>query len=216
MRELIKVGADVHAVIKNGWSVLMVAAVQGHARTVAVLLEHGADPNFQVASSSGDDSGLTPLMLTAASRQDNDCTSLLLQNKADVNTKCDGGLDALMIAARHGLTDTVEMLLQTGADYKRARPGGATALMDAASCGQEAVLNMLIAWAKEHPKGPIDLDAVDEDGCTALMHASRNSYENAMLPLLQGGAHVTLKDNDGRTALAQAASYQAATRLLSS
>ena len=51
-----------------------------------------------------------------------------------------GGLDALMIAARHGHEDTVEMLLQTGADYRRQRPGGTTALMDAAACGHEKVI----------------------------------------------------------------------------
>jgi uncharacterized protein len=135
--------------------------------------------------------------------------------QADANIQNEHGLDALMVAARHGLTSTVEALLSTGADYKRSRPGGATCLMDAAACGHEHTIQMLLNWSDKDSSGPIDLDAADDEGSTALMHAAKHGHENAMLPLLNGGAAVSRQDDKGRTALALAASSQVAMRMLS-
>ena len=210
VRELVKLNADVQTTVRSGWSVLMMAAVQGHEKTMAVLLELGADPNFKVGTSS-----LTPLMVTAASmRENNECTSILLQHKADALAVESHGVDALMIAARHGLVGTVEILLQTTANPRRARPGGATALMDAAAAGHEDVVRMLIDWSKMHAGGKLKLNEADENGYTALMHAAMNSHENAMLPLLQEGVDIEQHDKEGRTAVMHAASVAVVSRLL--
>jgi hypothetical protein len=87
--------------------------------------------------------------------------------------------------------------------------------MDAAACGHEHTIQMLLNWSDKDSSGPIDLDAADDEGSTALMHAAKHGHENAMLPLLNGGAAVSRQDDKWRTALALAASSQVAMRMLS-
>ena len=120
--------------------------------------------------------------------QATECCALLLVHKADVHAVDSQSTDALMLAACHGLTDTVDMLLQSGANYVRARPGGATALMDAAARGHEAVISKLLDWGDQpdqNSHGPINVDAIDARGLSALMHAAKHSQEYAMATLLQ-------------------------------
>ena len=50
-----------------------------------------------------------------------------------------------------------------------------------------------------------EVDAVDDSGWTALMHA--NEAENARV-LLNAGANMSIKNNDGDTALAMAIRYE--------
>ena len=47
----------------------------------------------------------------------------------------------------------------------------------------------------------VDVDAVDERGCTALMHAARLGNAETVQALLQGGARPELLNADGETAL---------------
>ncbi len=54
-------------------------------------------------------------------------------------------------------------------------------------------------WVKEQKAAGVDLDAVDQNGRTALMHAAV-SLPTLELPLLTNGANLSVKDNDGRTA----------------
>jgi hypothetical protein len=50
-----------------------------------------------------------------------------------------------------------------------------------------------------------NLNARDDEGATALMHASGFGYEEAVRLLIEHGANLNLKDNKGRTALMHAA-----------
>uniref|UniRef100_A0A7S3AE45 Uncharacterized protein n=1 Tax=Haptolina ericina TaxID=156174 RepID=A0A7S3AE45_9EUKA len=198
--------------MKNGWSALMVAAAQGHAQATKSLLRRGANPNRQLQ-----DSRLTPLMAVAATsmtRQEGDCTSALIQNKADLALVDRNGTDALMFAARNGRLDMVEIMLQGGIDYNRKRPGGATALMDAAASGHEAVVRAILDYGQNGGRPPVKIDERDDQGQTALMHAAKGGKDHTMMPLLQAGASTNLTDNENRSAATLAASNDVAARLL--
>ena len=84
-----------------------------------------------------------------------------------------------------------------------------TVLMHAAQNGSSDVLQVLID-AK-----PDDVNACDDLGCTALMHAagSRKTDAKALQVLIDAGANVHLFDQDKRTALMYAACYGSADAL---
>jgi ankyrin repeat protein len=54
----------------------------------------------------------------------------------------------------------------------------------------------------------------DEDGCTALMHASYSYYKNIPLLLIKSGANVNLQNNDNDTAFIVAFSNECKNTIL--
>jgi ankyrin repeat protein len=57
LREALDAGLDANLVNQNGWSLLMLAAVEGDVPVGRLLLEHGADPALE------NNKGETALML---------------------------------------------------------------------------------------------------------------------------------------------------------
>ncbi|WP_165780263.1 ankyrin repeat domain-containing protein [Leptospira saintgironsiae] len=98
---LLENGADIHAKSKSKLSIgntaLHSAVASWRADAVALLLEHGADPNFT------QDGGFSPLHI-AASRQGNEqIVSLLLKKGANPDLKTEDGKTAREIAAERGV-----------------------------------------------------------------------------------------------------------------
>ena len=91
---------------EKGDSLLMLASYHGHADTVRVLMEHGADPEL------ANDRGQTPLA-GAAFKGDMATIMALLDGGADVNGRSDGGKTPLMIAAMFNRSEIVDVLLDT-------------------------------------------------------------------------------------------------------
>jgi ankyrin repeat protein len=85
----------------------MLAAENGHAATVTLLLDKGADLNVQ------DKTGKTALM-SAAAKGDAATVALLLDKRADLNLKDKTGKTALMWATQNGHTAIVETLVAHG------------------------------------------------------------------------------------------------------
>ena len=145
-------GMDVNAKDEEGFTPLMVAAVQGCSGVAGLLLRHDADVN------AADGAGFTALMYAALyERTDRDTqmvnkvvapgvvvnmikiggaagqahlnvTLLLLEHKAEVNARAGDGSTALMAAAGKGNLQTVGLLLRYGADASIADNAGKTAL----------------------------------------------------------------------------------------
>ncbi len=136
-----------------------------------------------------DEEGQTALMLCAEAGIP-ELLGLMLPT-ADVNVRDAKGATALArLCSRGEDSECFELLLEV-ADAKLADNAGQTPLMRASDEPEKV--------RKLAPGS--DVDARDNDGATALMHAAAQyrGLEAAKL-LLQGGADATLKDNSGRSA----------------
>lgn len=115
-------------------------------------------------------------------------------------TDADGGMTELMRLAFVGNGDSlVGTLLTPGAKHNvNAKDKyGRTALMYAASRGNGYFAKNLISLEKKN----VDVNARDKNGWTALMFASGVGSVSCVKALIEAGADVNAKGNDGRTAL---------------
>lgn len=215
---------DLNAANLGGVTALMLAAERGPVANVLTLLEHGADPNLT------DDADRTALIYAARAsrsgvrdqrersnrpmnhRRDSDNIRkavALIAAGADVHAADRSGDDALMHAANRGDLAMVEYLLARGASVTTNNEHGETALMLAARrLDRDApqVVARLLGWGA-------DIDAVDQRGWTALLHAARFGAVETLIRLLDAGAEVNHADGAGRTALILAASAGSASRV---
>jgi ankyrin repeat protein len=175
-------GADPNIANKGGWNPLYIATdnrnIEGgdyptrkpdmdHLDFIKLLLEHGANVNARMASSTETrtvfthqwlyEEGATPF-LRAAQSGDMTLMKLLLQHGADPNINTDTGVTPLMVASGigwvEGVTyewspaqtlDVVKMLLDLGNDVNaRDTSEGRTALMGAAHKGRTDVIKVLV------------------------------------------------------------------------
>lgn len=127
---------------KDGFcsTALMLAAKEGQAGIVHLLLEHGASPHAK------DDSGRTPLYYSI--QEENDViVSLLLDHGADVDLQdSDCSYTALMSAVYGGYESVIRLLLDRGASLDKTDKWGGTPLMIAEDClsRHERVIKMLM------------------------------------------------------------------------
>ncbi len=92
---------------------LLLAARNGHAPVVKLLLSHGAD--VSISDSSDYASGYTPIH-EAAENGHAEVIRILLEHGADVNSSADFGTTPLDLAAENGHFSAVELLLNKGAN----------------------------------------------------------------------------------------------------
>jgi ankyrin repeat protein len=180
-------------------------------KTVNLLLAKGADVN------AADANGQTPLML-AQFEQLPDAAKLLLARHANLNAADHQGRTALMQAAAADDRPMVERLLARGADVNRRDKAGKTALMLAVDDGENDLYRQQRQREDDHLRNahgenppPIarkdlpnleghpemlklllqhhaDVNAVAQDGATALKLARRNDFQRAVALLQQAGA----------------------------
>lgn len=157
-------------------AVLHVAARQGDAATVGVLVSRGAelDPGNEVAQ--------TPLHLAARYGHAAAAESLLAHG-AQVDSRAAGGYTPLSIAAGHGRAPVVELLLGHGADLHFREPSGWTPLHRAASDGHASVVRLLLAHG-----APVDVP--DNHGNTPLQYATQGGHRETVKLLASRGARV--------------------------
>lgn len=128
---------DVNARNDAGETPLMIAAREGEAAAVRLLLAHGADVNRQGRS------GETPLS-EAARLGRIVIVEALLAGGADANLAMKTGMTPLLWAVRERHVDVIRALLKAGADPKAKDNDGRDALTFAAATGHEAITTMLV------------------------------------------------------------------------
>ena len=133
--------------------------------------------------------------------KDVDTTKLLLQLKADPNTKNKYGSTPLHIASSAGKVDTAGLLLQFKADPNTKNKYGYTPLYKASSNGQVDTARLLLQFkADPNPK--------NKDGYTPLHEASINGQVETVRLLLQSNADPNIKNKDGDTPLHLASNHE--------
>ncbi len=197
--QLLKKGADVQAATRLGATPLYLAAVNGDAALLQVLLTAGADPNLTVLSN-----GETPLMFAARSGNVA-AVSTLLDASANVEAKEDyRGSNALLWAAEQNHADVVQLLLERGANVNArsktiisqgrqgpgAPEGGLSALMLASRENGLETVNVLLAHKAL-------LNQQSAGGHTALLAAIQNANVAISTLLLEHGADPSLANDKG-------------------
>nr|WP_256924404.1 ankyrin repeat domain-containing protein [Sphingomonas sp. IBVSS2] len=134
---LLKAGADIDRYDARGFTPLILAAYNGHAAAVDVLIAQGAD-----ACKPDGTQGNTAQMGVAFKGHD-EIAARLLKAGCDVNARNKAGQTAIMMAALFGRTAQVDMLLKAGADPAIVDNAGRTARSVAAGQGAEAVVRRL-------------------------------------------------------------------------
>jgi len=105
-------------------------------------------------------------------------------------------------ASMHGSVGVCKEMLQKGADVNETeKSSGRTALHKASFWGHDATVHFLIHDCK------VNVNPVDHNGDTPLHDAARFGHVKVVQLLLDGKADVTIKNREGRDALAVALQY---------
>lgn len=178
---LLERGADPAIANKGGWTPLYIATDNrniesgdyptrqpdmDHMEYIELLLDHGADPNARMMSSTETrtifthqwlrEEGVTPFW-RAAQSSDTELIQRLLDAGADPLIASHNGTTALMVASGIGWVEgvthewsrdqnvqTVNWLLELGADVNARDLDGRTALMGAAHKGRNEIVQILV------------------------------------------------------------------------
>jgi ankyrin repeat protein len=183
---------------------LVTEASSGSFRAVALLLEHGADPNKQTKD------GWMPICM-AAEKGNKAIVELLLDHGAEVNGRNQSGKTALFYAVRDGYLSIVQILLAHHADPNLAPKirgnelafDGAPPIHAAAAAEDVRLLQLLIANGAR-------INVKNNSGQTPLFAAVQYARQSAAQILLTKGANVNATDNSGRTPLFDAVQMNAA------
>lgn len=194
----------------------MLAARKGDAAKVEALVDAGADPNTNFGTRKHDSEGgwwflgSTPLGTAACHGNDDVVASLLARGaKADATmsakleisredenlSRREDGWAALPCAAWYGQFRAVEELIAGGADLDVQTPDGKTAMHHAVSHPDSGILEALI-------DAKAGVDRIDAMGRSPL-HWAAATYgaEQLIAPLIEAGAQLDLRDQEGLTAL---------------
>jgi ankyrin repeat protein len=219
--------ADLNLTDPDGTSALVLAIINGHYDVAVHLVESGANPNLgdtsgMAALYAAVDMHTQPPMINRPTRKpsgkvDNlDLIKALLAHRADPNLRLrtpllaryhntgDGQLGAgatpLMRAAKSNDVAVMRLLLEGGADPTLRTGTGAQALMFAAGAARgKPVRDAIDAITLCLDRGA-DVNAVNDNGQTAL-HLAVEQSDDVIKLLAARGARLDIKDRQGRTPL---------------
>ncbi|XP_065914617.1 uncharacterized protein [Dysidea avara] len=192
--DLLNTGSiDINAVNKRGRSALSIALEEGNEELAGALITAGADIKIT------DIAGNTMLMCAAEGGCTKVASDLLNTGSIDINAVNKDGWSALTIAICDGNEELAGALITAGADIKITDNYGNTMLMCAAEGGCTKVASDLLNT------GSIDINAVNEDGDSALSIALWEGNEELAGALITAGADIKITNNDGDSLLHNAA-----------
>ena len=186
----------------EGWTPLASAAFNNNEALCEFLVEKGCSLYFDITQEEQLKLKLSGRIHGAAKGGYKTALHLLLDMGADINGRNLFGGTALLEAIYYNHLSCVKMLIERGADTTISKVGGISVLHRAAyrSTGSEMMKFLLdVVEAREL------INAKDSAGYTALHNCSYNETQHAAARLgnakllLQAGALLTIKNNDGRT-----------------
>ena len=202
---LIERGVDINQAEPNRQqTALMWAASEGHAAVVDALLEKGANVNAATKA------GFTALVFAALK---NDAASVrsLLRAGANPNYALPDQTKVLTVAASNRAYNAAVALLDGGADPNVADRAGSTPLHVAAQAGALNLVKALLAKGAQpnvhtQPSTPSrgDFRAIAGEQ-TPLLFAARFDHVDVMQALIDAGADIRMKAQDGASLLLVAA-----------
>ncbi|XP_035263897.1 ankyrin repeat domain-containing protein 50 [Anguilla anguilla] len=192
-------GADPSHRDKDGMTPLLLAAYEGQAAVMELLLEAGADVDESAGLRGTASAAVTPL-LAAASMGHEAAVSAALFWGATADAIDGEGRTALSLAAGRGSAGAVRLLLDRGLDENHKDHLGWTPLHAAACEGHRAVCAALTEGGSL-----ARVAEPDNEGRTPLVLAAQEGRLAAARLLLDRRSPVDHRGYDGRSALAAAA-----------
>jgi len=184
--------------LDSSWRLSQIRAFDaGTKQKLKRLLDAGANVEASDALS-----GMKPLHY-AAYAGDVEVCRLLLNKGADVNGRDNGDGTPLDTAAWAGNIAVVECLIAHGADVNAKEQHGWTPLYAAVCYGHDNVVRLLMANGAS-----IRIATLNKEN---LLHVARNARIAQML--LDKGEDLNATDNQGRTPLHRACTYQGGRRI---
>lgn len=140
---LLEAGQHIDAKNKQNWTALHMAAARGHAVTVQLLVDEGADIKAVTYEPGYVVSGSTALHWAARNGHEK-VLEILLENGAEINLQTPGGETALHWAAQNGHVGAITLLLNKGANLEAESSFGYRPIEYTALSGKEAAVKFLI------------------------------------------------------------------------
>ena len=211
-RNLLAAGADVNEKAADGMTPLLLASASGHEELSVFLLNKGGDPNAM------DRRGLSVLNHAATAQDMPELVKALLARGVNPNSRFvrsqNGGFGgprigatSLLLAAEAGNVEAVRVLVANGADPQIPTNEGTTPLMIAAGVGldEDRVEKDDYRRALEIVKILVgvgaDVNAIGENGWTALHGAAYGGDDGVIQFLVEHGAKMDVMDKYGQTPL---------------
>jgi uncharacterized protein len=203
-RLLLAAGADGNEPARGGMTPLLIAASSGQGPCSVFLLDQGADPN------AADARGYTALHFASQNRALLELVKALLAHHANPNARLSKGDTAgatpFYLAASGGNVAAMRALANGGADATLATKQNTTPLMVAAGVGRfESRTDAQNRNALEAVKLAVelgnDVNAVGENGWTALHGAAYTGSDAIVQFLVSKGAKLDVFDQFGQTPL---------------
>ncbi|KAF5576273.1 ankyrin protein [Fusarium pseudocircinatum] len=173
----------------RGWTPLSYATRCGHKAIVTLLLESGAELEY-------DNSGRTALS-HAAEKGHKDIVSFLLQQSADPDLRMtcseEFGRTALSFAAQNGYQDIVQLLLNASTNELDSTDGsGISPLSYASNGGHETIVSLLLEHGANPNPQPRPIESIWSLWLpdTPLSCAASNGHDAIVHLLLEAGTNV--------------------------
>lgn len=194
-------GESMEQLDSSGRAAIHIAAQNGHADMIAVMIDKGVDVNLKEDSPA--DPGTTPLH-EACSRGHADVVGMLIRAGADdtmKNTKSGTPAHCAVMTGRAGTELKTEQRIAVLRELTHLDiPGedGRTPLMLSQLLEFSAIRELFPVFAERG----VDVNHTDNQGMTALMlNAERFCDKDSIKQLLQAGADINMADNEGNTVL---------------
>ncbi|KAJ3119730.1 hypothetical protein HK100_000175, partial [Physocladia obscura] len=188
---LVRKGAAVDLIPMNAWwTPLNLAARYGRVEVAKVLIEEGAQVNYEQSSETWFGS---PLHFAAEAGQ-TAVAALLLENGANVNQCSFYGKTPLFSAVKNGRKEVVYLLIAKGGNIHHLDLDQNTLLHIACDIGHREIVALLV-------ENGISLEAVNNTGLTSLHKAAASGRKEVVSFVLRKGANVNFKTADKSTPL---------------
>jgi ankyrin repeat protein len=196
---LLAMGGDPHAVSSGGLSVVAQAARSGSPETLRLLLNEGASPHPPGGLTDYDtvEGEMIPLFAAATSGSGM-CVQMLLEHGVDATARDSVGHTALMYA---GGPAVILLLIAAGCPLDARDPYGWSALDKALVDRNAATTDAMRA-------------APDVSDMRVLEPAIQRRQASVVAGLIDAGADLEARDEEGRTVLLRSCQYQVVPALL--
>eukprot|EP01136_Pigoraptor_vietnamica_P000099 Opistho-1_new@24980 len=195
--------ADPNRRNSEGASPVHMASMGGHAGILRLLLEHGGAPD-----ACDNDRRFRPVHL-AAYAGSNECIEVLRERGVSISPVDTEGITPLHFACIGGHVETVRLLVQLGGDIAYVDGKGRGCLGYAANNGRAELVRLMLSRSGPldclASARPIDVNAVDGMGDTALHLAVTDGHADVVSVLLDYGANINATNAGSETALVCAA-----------